>query len=99
MGDLALADEWEEKARTKQLPSTRTEIGAGGELISPAFAIRSQPSIVGSKYESTYFSKCSEAITLGGATVTCCASRAAAAAASIASPQRHPARHSAARPT
>ncbi len=23
----------EEKARTKQLPSTRTEIGAGGELI------------------------------------------------------------------
>ena len=31
--ELALADEWEEKARTKQLPSTRTEIGAGGELI------------------------------------------------------------------
>ena len=33
MGDLALADEWEEKARTKKPPSTRTEIGAGGELI------------------------------------------------------------------
>jgi hypothetical protein len=32
-GDLALADEWEERARTKQLPSTRTEIGSGGELI------------------------------------------------------------------
>src|SRR5262249_6119340 len=31
--DLARADEWEEQARTKQLPSTRTEIGAGGELI------------------------------------------------------------------
>jgi hypothetical protein len=28
-----LADKWEEKARTKQLPSARTEIGAGGELI------------------------------------------------------------------
>jgi len=28
-----LADEWEAQARTKQLPSTRTEIGAGGELI------------------------------------------------------------------
>ena len=26
----ALADKWEEKARTKQLPSARTEIGAGG---------------------------------------------------------------------
>jgi hypothetical protein len=32
-GDLRLADEWEAQARTKQLPSTRTEIGAGGELI------------------------------------------------------------------
>jgi hypothetical protein len=31
--DLARADRWEAKARTKQLPSTRTEIGAGGELI------------------------------------------------------------------
>ncbi len=31
--DLKLADEWEAQARTKQLPSTRTEIGAGGELI------------------------------------------------------------------
>ena len=31
--DLARADKWEEQARTKQLPSTRTEIGAGGELI------------------------------------------------------------------
>jgi hypothetical protein len=31
--DLRLADEWEAQARTKQLPSTRTEIGAGGELI------------------------------------------------------------------
>ena len=33
LADLAHADRWEEKARTKQLPSTRTEIGAGGELI------------------------------------------------------------------
>jgi hypothetical protein len=31
--DLARADRWEGKARTKQLPSTRTEIGTGGELI------------------------------------------------------------------
>ena len=31
--DLARADRWEAQARTKQLPSTRTEIGAGGELI------------------------------------------------------------------
>ena len=31
--DLARANRWEEQARTKQLPSTRTEIGAGGELI------------------------------------------------------------------
>jgi hypothetical protein len=31
--DLARADKWEEQARTKQLPSSRTEIGAGGELI------------------------------------------------------------------
>src|SRR5262245_12035968 len=31
--DLRLADEWEAQARTKQLPSTRTEIGTGGELI------------------------------------------------------------------
>jgi hypothetical protein len=31
--DLASADRWEAQARTKQLPSTRTEIGAGGELI------------------------------------------------------------------
>jgi hypothetical protein len=31
--DFKLADEWEAQARTKQLPSTRTEIGAGGELI------------------------------------------------------------------
>src|SRR5262249_4819708 len=31
--DLARADKGEEQARTKQLPSTRTEIGAGGELI------------------------------------------------------------------
>jgi hypothetical protein len=31
--DLRLADEWEAQARTKQLPSTRSEIGAGGELI------------------------------------------------------------------
>jgi len=31
--DLARADKWEEQARTKQLPSTRTKIGAGGELI------------------------------------------------------------------
>jgi hypothetical protein len=30
--DLARADKWEEQARTK-LPSTRAEIGAGGELI------------------------------------------------------------------
>jgi hypothetical protein len=28
-----LADKWEAQARTKQLPSTRTEVGAGGELI------------------------------------------------------------------
>ena len=33
VAELAMAHEWEEKARTKQLPSTRTEIGAGGELI------------------------------------------------------------------
>ena len=31
--DLACADRWEGQARTTQLPSTRTEIGAGGELI------------------------------------------------------------------
>jgi hypothetical protein len=31
--DLASADRWEAQARTKQLPSTRTEIGAGRELI------------------------------------------------------------------
>jgi hypothetical protein len=31
--DLARADKWEAQARTKQLPSTRTKIGAGGELI------------------------------------------------------------------
>jgi hypothetical protein len=31
--DLARADTWEGQARTKQLPSTRTEIGAGRELI------------------------------------------------------------------
>jgi hypothetical protein len=31
--DLARADRWEGQARTKQLPSTRTKIGAGGELI------------------------------------------------------------------
>ena len=31
--DLRLADEMLVQARTKQLPSTRTEIGAGGELI------------------------------------------------------------------
>jgi hypothetical protein len=31
--DLRLADEMLAQARTKQLPSTRTEIGAGGELI------------------------------------------------------------------
>src|SRR5262249_34056434 len=31
--DLARADKWEGQARTKQLPSTRTEIEAGGELI------------------------------------------------------------------
>src|SRR5262245_8434098 len=31
--DLARADKWEGQARTKQLPSTRTEIGSGGELI------------------------------------------------------------------
>jgi hypothetical protein len=31
--DFRLADELEAQARTKQLPSTRTEIGAGGELI------------------------------------------------------------------
>src|SRR5262249_28408074 len=31
--DLRLADEWEAQARTKDLPSTRTEIGAGGELV------------------------------------------------------------------
>jgi hypothetical protein len=31
--DLARADRWERQARTKQLPSTRTEIGAGGEPI------------------------------------------------------------------
>jgi hypothetical protein len=31
--DLARADRWEARVRTKQLPSTRTEIGAGGELI------------------------------------------------------------------
>jgi hypothetical protein len=31
--DLRLAGEWEAQGRTKQLPSTRTEIGAGGELI------------------------------------------------------------------
>src|SRR5512133_4085803 len=31
--DLRLADEMLAQARTKQLPSTRTELGAGGELI------------------------------------------------------------------
>jgi hypothetical protein len=31
--DLARADRWEGQARTRQLPSTRTEIGAGRELI------------------------------------------------------------------
>jgi hypothetical protein len=31
--DLARANRWEGQARTKQLPSTRTEIGAGRELI------------------------------------------------------------------
>src|SRR5262249_27111316 len=31
--DLTRADKWERQARTKQLPSTRTEIGAGRELI------------------------------------------------------------------
>jgi hypothetical protein len=31
--DLRLADEMLAQARTKQLPSTRTKIGAGGELI------------------------------------------------------------------
>src|SRR5262249_5064989 len=31
--DLRLADEMLAQASTKQLPSTRTEIGAGGELI------------------------------------------------------------------
>src|SRR5262249_60674762 len=31
--DLARADKWEGQARTKQLPSTRTESGAGRELI------------------------------------------------------------------
>src|SRR5947207_16011451 len=31
--DLRLADEMLAQARTKQLPSTRAEIGAGGELI------------------------------------------------------------------
>src|SRR5262249_55592628 len=31
--DLARVDKWEEQARTKQLTSTRTEIGAGRELI------------------------------------------------------------------
>jgi hypothetical protein len=33
LADLALADRWDERARTKQLPAARTEIGAGGELI------------------------------------------------------------------
>jgi hypothetical protein len=32
-GLRARADKWEGQARTKQLPSTRTKIGAGGELI------------------------------------------------------------------
>src|SRR5262249_55904560 len=32
-GDVAGADKGEGQARTKQLPSTRTKIGAGGELI------------------------------------------------------------------
>ena len=31
--ELARADKWEGQARTKQLSSTRTEIGAGGELM------------------------------------------------------------------
>jgi hypothetical protein len=31
--DFRSADEWEAQARTKQLPSTQTEVGAGGELI------------------------------------------------------------------
>ena len=31
--DLTRADRWEAKVRTKELPSTRTRIGAGGELI------------------------------------------------------------------
>src|SRR5262245_52626788 len=31
--DLARADKWEGQARKKQLPPTRTEMGAGGELI------------------------------------------------------------------
>ena len=32
-GDLAHADRWEARARTKDLSSTRTRSGAGGELI------------------------------------------------------------------
>src|SRR5262245_43208069 len=32
-GDLGYADRWEARARTKDLPSTRTRSGAGGELI------------------------------------------------------------------
>jgi hypothetical protein len=35
--DLRLADEWEAQARTKQLPSTRTEIGAGGDLRAESY--------------------------------------------------------------
>jgi hypothetical protein len=31
--DLTRADRWEAQVRTKELPSTRTRIGAGGELI------------------------------------------------------------------
>ena len=61
--DLRLADEWEAQARTKQLPSTRTEIGAGGELIDrenrcdPTFSrsISSPPAPISVRVDGSYF--------------------------------------------
>ena len=32
-GDLDRADRWERKVRSKELPSTRNQVGAGDELI------------------------------------------------------------------
>src|SRR5215467_4442794 len=40
--DLARADKWEGQARTKQLPSTRTEIGARRKLREPPHPVTEQ---------------------------------------------------------